>query len=706
MSTRLSFTFTFAFCFFAWSAQAQDFSIRITQEGFDAMRPAALMRLPSTFRVPSMERQLFNCPVTSSDIVAQVPDVDVGVGWRDVRVTAEDGALAVEAEVDLDIDTTVEIDRVYACFGHATCDVTAGADALSLRVVVAGSSSESGIALEATDVALDLAPEDLSIDSSGCAVGDAAEWLIETFRSWVVERLLSYAESALSEKVASGLEGLIAQAVDLEIERAGFSIHGSVDSLSIHAGTGVELSGSVGVRWAGAPVYDAPAPAIGAPEGVALPAEFGPGQFQLAVSDRLATAALYEAWRGGLLSSALEGRLPTIELDSLGVSQQLGLPEATQISMTIDLTEPLVASFDRDGSGHAKVEITNLVVDLHVLPPWPLPASEVRVRVDGSVALGVAIDPSLGGLVPEVGELDIERVTIETEGAELEIDRARIAEFVRGRVTPILAERFSGVPIAPALASIAGVFAYVRTLETEGGWERAGVDLVTADPNDHDPPSTLLVEPAALVAAGSATFLATGEDGSTPTPLLRYRAFLDGEQIVSGSSVRAIRVDVADGEHQLSVAAIDLNGNEDPTPFEHSFVADGLPPELLVNEAPESLVNEPEIEASWEVHDSGPTESRYELRKISGDGASSEVVADAPFAADRGSLAIDGLEPGALYELEIVARDQAGNVVSQTFGFAVDPNASSGCSAATPDASSFTAIALALGLLSIRRRRR
>jgi hypothetical protein len=695
--------FVFASPVFSSKAAAQDFAVRVTQDGLDALKPAAMPHLPTLVPVDAMERHLLSCPLRD-DIIAHVPPVNVGVGWNDVALTAEDGALVVEASIDLDLETTVDIDHAYACFGHATCDVSAGATELRLYVRLgAGSSAGQAIALEGVEVMLMLEPDELRIDSSGCAIGDAAEWLIETFRGWVVEKLIAKAEEILPGRIAAVLGTLLEQTVDLSIERSGFRVQGAIDSFDIRREQGITLGGSAMVRWTGEAVQDAPAPATQEPSGVALPVDFGPGQFQLAASDRIVTDALYEAWRGGLLGSALEGRIPPIELDSLGVTQQLGIPEGTRIEMAVDLAEPLDARFDRDGSGLASLGVRGLVVTLHVLPPWPAPASMVTVRVDGSLTAALAVDGELGGLVPRVGELDIERIAIESAGAELEIDRARIAEFVRAVATPVLAERFAGVPVAPSLAPIAGVFAHVRTAETAGGWERVGVDLITPDPNDRSPPSTSLVDPPSLVAAGTATFLADGEDGSTPEDLLRYRAWIDGVAVSeSPSSVRAIRVDVADGEHVLRVAAVDLNGNEDATPVEHSFVADGLPPELVVTEQPESLVFDTLVTASWRVHDSGPTESRWELRRLDADGMGT-IVASEPFAPSRSRLVAEDLEPGQLYELEIVARDQAGNIVSSAIGFGVDPGASSsGCAAAgSNDAAIFALLALVL----VRRRR-
>ena len=60
-----------------------------------------------------------------------------------------------------------------------------------------------------------------------------------------------------------------------------------------------------------------------------LPADFA-GDFQIAVSDRLVTNALYEAWRGGLMRRLLADQSLSINLAGDGAAGQ-GILEDTRV---------------------------------------------------------------------------------------------------------------------------------------------------------------------------------------------------------------------------------------------------------------------------------------------------------------------------------------------------------------------------------------
>ena len=249
---------------------------------------------------------------------------------------------------------------------------------------------------------------------------------------------------------------------------------------------------------------------------------------------------------------------------------------------------------------------------------------------------------------------------------------------------------------------------HLRSLASDSGWQRVGMDLVIPDATDTLAPDTSLLDAPALVPAGTAAFAVTGNDDDTPPGLLRFRAWLDGAPLFDGeaSALPTVRADITDGPHVLEVAAVDLNGNEDASPVTHNFIADGNLPRLRVIERPMSIHSALSVTAEWTGEDDeGPVQSRWELRVLNDDGTTT-VVQEAPFAAETTSLEAGGLTPAALYELEIVVRDQAGNVSSETIGFAVDPNLA-GCSV-RPQRSSpsplFAIVALLTGLALLRRR--
>lgn len=694
------------------AASAQDFGARVTPSGIDQLTTVAMSHVPEELAIEPLDRELYDCPGDGA-ITAHVPETTIELGWHELELRTVDGALIVRTVLDVDVANTLTLDNPYACFGEAMCDLSASVRDLEVEVELAASTGpEGGIEFHGAEVALDLTAEDLDIDSENCLVGDVATWLFNAVESWALDLVMPRLESMLSERLSAALTELMGDTLGLTIERAGFSIEGWLESLDLSRSDGVTVGGDAMVTWTGPARWHEDAPDVDGPDGEPLPSRFG-GQLQVAASDRLVNEALYEAWRGGMISRLLADNSQSIALGTDGVVQQIGLPEGTSIDIELDIERPLVASFGRVAPDVAEVQLRELHVMVSVVPPTG-EASRFDLFVDGSAAAELTVDPAIGGLVLDLHDLQIARLELEAGNHQLEMDPARLRTFVCETVTPMLSDRLSGLPVAPALHPIAGTFLHVTALESEGGWQRVGVDMHLPDLSDIEPPDTSLVEPTNLLPAGTARFEVRGTDDSTPEPLLRYRAWLDGEPLGDGepSSLREVRFDATDGDHVLEVAAVDLNGNEDPVPVIHGFVVDGTPPELTVTESPGAVVVEPNVRLRWQASDaqSAVVESRWILRAIAEDG-SAQVVQESPFGADRGAvdIATTTLDGGDLYEVEIVVRDAAGNVTSQAFGFGLHPSlVSNGCavSAGRTQAGPVAALALAFAALLFVRRRR
>ncbi len=691
------------------TALAQGFGVRVTPDGMDAITEVAKTRVPNEVVVPSMDRDLYDCP-GSSTISAQLPDTPVFIGWNDIRLSTDDGRIIVGVNLDVGVSAMVDLQNPYACFGSAHCDLSANLQNLDATVELAAATGpEGGIEFHGASVDLALAPEDLDLQSDGCAIGEVATWLFNAFEGWALDFLVPRVESMMSDKISEALTDIFAETVGLTVEQGNFEIDGWLDGLDLSRAYGVTAEGDAAITWTGTPLFSAEAPATELPEGEALP-NTTQGMFQLAASDRLVTSALYEAWRGGMISQLLADNRQTISLAGVGAVQQIGLPEGTEIDVGLDIEEPLSATFGRVAPDVADLTLRGLHVVIDVRRPEG-ETSRIDIHVDGGLAARIATAPNMGALVLDIEDLRIDQIRVEGEESELTIDGARLRGFVEGTVMPMISERLSGLPIAPALHEIEGTFLNVREISSDGGWQRVGVDLFVPDPTDHTAPDTSLEEPAALLGAGTAAFTVAGIDDRTPEGLLRYRAWLDHELLTEApTSLRVVRFDAADGDHVLEVAAVDLNGNADPAPVIHAFTVDGVPPTLRVTESPGAIVLDAAVRASWQAEDDGGrgVTTRWVLRRVAEDSTTS-VIQESSFGSDTTlSISTDSLEVGELYELEIIARDEAGNLTSQKFGFALHPSLQTGCSASGPiSASPLPVFALLfLGVVLCRRRRR
>ena len=221
-------------CLLPAAASAQGFAVRIGPEGLEQLGAVASERLPASFPIEAFEKNLFDCP--GSDLVASIPPTAVDFTWHDLTLSAEDGRLSVSLVMDLETNTTATIDNVYACFGTAVCDVSAVAEQISATVQLSPTMTpEGGVDLSNVQVQLGLAADDLEIDSDGCAIGDAAEWLFEAVEGWALERLLGVAETAIATKISELMAGLIDESVGLSVEQGGFAVRGWLDSMDVSA---------------------------------------------------------------------------------------------------------------------------------------------------------------------------------------------------------------------------------------------------------------------------------------------------------------------------------------------------------------------------------------------------------------------------------------------------------------------------------------
>jgi hypothetical protein len=686
-------------------ASAQGFGVRMTQDGAEQLRDIALERLPPVFSTDTFDADVFDCP-GERVVTGHVPPTDIHLGWHSLDLRVEDGRFYASTVISIDVATTVTIDNPYACFGEAICDVTAAVHELGVEIELAASTGpDGGVELHGATVGLALTPEDLNMESEGCAVGEVATWLFDTFEAWALELAIPRVEALMGERMSAAMKDMLDSTVGLTVERDELTIRGFIDDLSLSSSTGMTMMATAELEWTGPAMFDDPMPSVSDPSGTALPDDFE-GGFQLAISDRMVNEALYEAWRGGMISGLLAERTVSIDLGSGGVVEQLGLEPGTYVDVSVDIEQPLAASFGRVAPNVASIDIRGLVIRVGVAPPTG-ETSHIEVHVDGTVQAGIAVDPELGGIVLDLVDLDIAEISVEAGESSITADRARLRSFIERTVTPMIAAKLAGVPLAPALHPVLGMYIDVRAIESEGGWQRVGVDIVTADPNDFSPPDAAFEDPASVVAIGTAAFRVTGSDDTTPTSLLRYRAWLDGELLNDGvaSSIREVRFDAAGGEHTLEVAAIDLNDNEG-APVSHTFSVDATPPSLTILERPGAILDSRTVQLAWEASDAeGDVASGYRLSIIDADGTS-RLIDEAAHEAGRFELEIGELEPGALYDLEITVRDEAGNVTSESVGFAVDPGLAGGCSAA-PGGSPLPAFAIlfgALGLIWKRRR--
>jgi hypothetical protein len=466
-------------------ASADTFAIRARPEGLHQLSQLAPVVVPRTLNLPDFEETLLDCP-SDLDIVAVTRDGVATIDWHRVEVDVRDQELRVDALLDLEASAELRVKRAFGCIGSLVCDVNASAAQLGIAITLRTEPSTNGtMKLDTAEVDLQVEPDEFHVNVANCDITDVLATFGEASDAWLSKQVIAQAERVAAEQIQHLLQGNM----PLHLEAGGFTADAKLEQCFISERTGVTVIGEADVKWYG--TDGGGTPATKKPIGLPFPDDFGPGNFAVAASDALATRALYQAWRGGILEGVIDDLLPTIEISEDGLAQRLGLQAGTQIELDVELAHPAVVEFGRDGPG-AKLEVEELLAHVTIsspdLPPWYL-----EVALDGHIMATPKVDTALGALVLVPTDLGIERLNIRNNAGSLVTDRLRMSEFLRAVVVPLLGQQLAEMPLAPAIEPIDGIYLWLRNLEADAGWLRGSTDLFVVDPNDNTPPDTHLI---------------------------------------------------------------------------------------------------------------------------------------------------------------------------------------------------------------------
>jgi hypothetical protein len=160
-----------------------------------------------------------------------------------------------------------------------------------------------------------------------------------------------------------------------------------------------------------------------------------------------------------------------------------------------------------------------------------------------------------------------------------------------------------------------------------------------------------------------------GSDPEIPSELLRYRVVVDNAaRPISPITKLSIGVVGKTKTYRVEVSAIDLAGNEDPSPAVLDLTIDGIAPAVTID-GDRALVM-PEggiIDVVWTATDDTSPDSglfttvkAYKLTDPQ-DALSAELVEEQPMAPGTTETQVE-ISSGSVYRVEVEVTDQAGNV--------------------------------------------
>jgi hypothetical protein len=274
---------------------------------------------------------------------------------------------------------------------------------------------------------------------------------------------------------------------------------------------------------------------------------------------------------------------------------------------------------------------------------------------------------------------------LQVEGSPIDLDPARLQRFIDDVVLPFLQQKLAAAPISPSVFNVLSFQVELKQIQVADGNLRAYVDghkLATS--GDDTPPDTwLTLRPGPVVGPQVVRLRASGADDTTPTALLRYRARLDRGPWSKPAYGSQLSVTASGGTHVVEVAAVDHQGNADPTPTVAILRVDDVMPTLTITGRPDHITAEQIIEVGFTGSDDRTPAGRLvftaKLFRVPEGGGNPAEVTSRTLAAGATSVSFGPLADG-VYKVRVIVADGAGNVTSRDVGFVVD--ARTGCNAA------------------------
>ncbi len=714
MSTKFLLASSLALVTMSMSSVASaqhDVQSYLSQKGLDFIAEEAPLYIPKVLQPPTFGQSVACVDFEQRDTV-------INLSIDDLKVyMPEDGRVRIEFDFSGLATGELYADDIYACFGEVTCQ-----DTLDLRKATAILDYELRVVDGKTravsrNTQLNVSPNDIELQFTDCGfTGDALSSAVGFTEEW----LLSYVEELVEDVVERKLGDYLERTLD------GFVFEGSLSLASYKAElTNMTLAGGGLALGIDADIVDkfAPAPCVekfdkGGPldfPGQA-PDLTGPNAYHanLAVNLGLLNKGFYTFWRRGLLClSDQHVRALGAELDFDTIGALLpGFPPGTEFSFEFGMEDyPRMRPHDSDNS-QVSFHFSGVTIDLHGDRPDGT-RNTLHVEIDMSAIGTVGINPTTNAIYAQLDGALIERMVMEDErkvvGAGFDV--ARITQMVHDHILPKLLKEMGPVPLSGPTFALGEYAVLLRQMTTNDAYMSAGIDLFKIPSEDTGVPETTIDSyPTNIVNPRDSVIYVNGTDKEIPSELLQYVVTINGEA-AAANFVRAYRVGEAGktDSYLFQVAAVDLNGNVDPTPQEVVVTVDGIAPQLVISGLRIRKASEGPAQINWSMSDDLTDASaltvRVEIYEVEDptDALSTRLIRTMELAPGTTAATVELDEPGGLYRVEVHASDEAGNDSESSMLLTVPT--SGGCSVGGGGSGGNAALfLLALGLLVVRRR--
>ncbi len=679
-------------------------AVRIDPSALRVLEAALPDLLPEELAVPDEPYTAFSCSGAFEDTVLTPRGARAAL--RDVRAHLRLADGGIEVEGTLDVEVTGALEMQLCALPNAVCPARVVARGVAIRGRLEPRLESCSPVTPLTGLELVADPASTIATLEDCEGYDYEE-LWDAIYDWFGEAILATLTEAVlplvRDELPSMLEAFTAELIAGGGSMAGLELSAVPERLDVSA-DGVTLVFT-------ADVLPAAGPASCLPTGSSLPVEdYRPASpprsdamVSLAVSRPLAQRAVRAAWLAGWL--CYDSR--DYDLD-LGTPLQMLAPGVEVGAQLVVETPPAVAWAPATAGGQVSVSATGVRVDVRLESPGQPPAS-LQASLDLALTGEAVIDPRVQALVVRPLGATSRGAVVTAPGARLALSAGTLQALVDNSLLPAFAGSLARLPLLGNLLSTAPVAVRVDGVAVAGEDLRADLELWPRDPRDREPPETV-VETAPPFPAPAVPEVRLGSwDEGTPARFLRHRVTVDGvtdEDWYGGTEVRL--TGLAHGPHDVSLQAVDLNDNADPTPETLSVFVDDQPPAVSLQPQP-GLLRERRasftVTASDETTPAAELMLGYDLTRLAPDGGA-DLPVERGAVPSGGRLRLEGLPEDVVLRLTAHATDAAGNRGEAVVAFVVNAEPTLGCRVAPASGEAAAAGPLLLLLLAAAAHRR
>ncbi|MCP4447726.1 MAG: hypothetical protein GY811_20670 [Myxococcales bacterium] len=688
------------------TAHAQhDVRLFLAESGVEFIEESVPAAIPSVFELPTISKSFTCMDFEQSNTV-----VNMGIDDLDIAMPSQD-RITINLDFNINASGRLYADDLYACFGSATCNDSMNLDrgSASLDFDLAIVAGEPRVTARSVDFNVESDDFDLTLDDcgfTGMALTAAIDFTEGWILSYVEDQIITIAQDNLAPMLEETLSGLAME--------SNF-IHASVEDLYF-PNDGISVTIDSGFPRGSGPAacvadYDQPSPARAS--GAPVPdIQTGNNDVSMALNFGLLNEAMYTVWRQGILCLTDE------HIAALGVELDLrmagallpGFPAGTEFGLEIKFTDyPRVRGAGIDASS-LTLDIEGLVVKLHGDRP-----DETRNTLTAELSIEVTaklgVNPGSNAIYAQLVDAEITHMRLEDErdatGAGFDV--ARIQQMVHQAILPHLLSEMGPVPLTGPVFAVSDYAIMLRSIATNKAYASAGVDLFQLPKNDSNAPDTAITDAPANGNAHDAIVRVIGSDAELPSELLQYQVTVNGEAH-EPSFIRDIKIGAPGftDTYEVSVAAIDMAGNIDPSPATTTMLVDGIVPFVAVEGARNRNADKGPTNVAWTMSDditaSQSLEVRIEIYELADptDALSAKLIESRELLRGATNATVNLEKEGGIYRVEVHVVDKAGN--DSRSSLLLTSASVGGCSTGgTSGSSSAALLLLALGLVWRRR---